>query len=180
MVTWHIYGSLKTRLCGKQHPFWKSTRCKWFRSLFVHALCQLTLLNYAWIFFKHSNVSSCHCPKISLSLRKSLLWEIVTITLSIWHVQWWGTRGKGMLKQEHTRNTLRSQETKHTRNTGKTPEHRLLQENQNFHFKPEQGKRLTWCGTHETVLEQEMGTDSRPWVSCSLTCAASLCKHLGL
>ena len=71
-----------------------------------------------------------------------------------------------MLKQEHTRNTLRSQETKHTRNTGKTTEenaeHRLLQENLNFHFKPEQGKRLTWCGTHETVLEQEMGTDSRP------------------
>ena len=122
--------------------------------------------------------------KISLSLRKSLLWEIVTITLSIWHVQWWGTGGKGMLKQEHTRNTLWSQETKHTRNTGKTPEenaeHRLLQENLNFHFKPEQDKRITWCRTHETVLEQEMGTDSRSWVSCSLTCAASLCKHLGL
>ena len=66
-----------------------------------------------------------------------------------------------MLKQEHTRNTLRSQETKHTRNTGKTPEHRLQQENQNFHFKPEKDKRLTWCETHETVLEQEMGTDSR-------------------
>ena len=129
VVTWHFYGSLKTRLCGKQHPFWKSTRCKWFRSLFAHVLCQLTLLNYAWIFFKHSNASSCQSPKISLSLRKSLLWEIVTITLSIWHVQWWGTGGEGMLKQEHTRNTLQSQETKHTRNTGKTPEenaeHRL-------------------------------------------------------
>ena len=38
-----------------------------------------------------------------------------------------------------------------------------LRKTQNIGYsRNEQGKRLTWCGTHETVLEQEMGTDSRP------------------